>query len=85
MFPLTSWAQAATGAGWQGTEPHAGREMGAGGEQSGRRGGGGDGSGRGADKRLRERLCLKDERRERRRHPQGEDVFRSEFTCRDAF
>lgn len=34
---------------------------------------------RGADKRQRERLYLKDERAERRRHPQVEDVFRSEM------
>lgn len=39
----------------------------------------------GPDKRLWKRLCLKDERRECWRRPQGVDVFRSEFTCRDAF
>lgn len=65
VFPLTSWAQAATGAGWQGTEPNTGGK-GVRGEQSGRSG---------ADKRLGERLCLKDERREYWRHPQGEECL----------
>lgn len=56
------------------------REWGEG--RAGRKEGGGGGGG---DKRLQERLCLKDERRECRKPPQGEDFFRSESPAQKHF